>query len=190
MELDKENEAIKDIKNQTKRLSDLTNDLVYLSRMEEQENDLPKIDFPLSDVVEEMVHSFYTLAEGRNIIIDAQITPMLTLNGDPKAIEKLVSILMSNAVKYSSENAAISVSLKKEGRQTVLKISNPTSWVVNKENLSHVFERFYRSDSSRNSETGGYGIGLSIAKAIVSSQGGKIKATTTDGNDFCITVIF
>ncbi len=190
MELDEENEAIKDIKNQTKRLSDLTNDLVYLSRMEEQENDLPKIDFPLSDVVEEMVHSFHTLADEKGINIDAQITPMLTLKGDSKAIEKLVSILMSNAVKYSPKDATISVSLKKEGRQTVLKVSNPTECMVNRENLSYVFERFYRSDSSRNSQTGGHGIGLSVAKVIVASQGGKIKATTTDGKDFCITVIF
>jgi len=190
MELDEENEAIKDIKNQTKRLSDLTNDLVYLSRMEEQENDLPKIDFPLSDVVEEMVHSFYTLADEKGINIDAQITPMLTLKGDSKSIEKLVSILMSNAVKYSPKDATISVSLKKEGRQTVLKVSNPTECMVSRENLSYVFERFYRSDSSRNSQTGGHGIGLSVAKAIVASHGGKIKATTTDGKDFCITVIF
>ena len=69
----------------------------------------------------------------------------------------------------------------------MLEIRNETESELTNEALSHVFERFYRTDSSRNSATGGHGIGLSMANAIVNAHGGKISARTTDGNDFMVT---
>jgi signal transduction histidine kinase len=69
----------------------------------------------------------------------------------------------------------------------VLRIFNRTENELTNESLSHVFERFYREDSSRNSETGGHGIGLSMASAIVKAHGGEISAKTTVGHDFIVT---
>ncbi len=187
MELGSENESLIDIKSQTRRLKNLTEDLVMLSRMEEAEHTIPKIDFPISEVVEEAAHDFHKLFPAENKTLLCQIEPLLSLRGDAKAIRQLVSILLENALKYSSEGASVTLSLAKQGRSIQLTISNPTEGEVDPEQLKFVFDRFYRTDASRSSETGGHGIGLSIAKAIVTAQGGKIKASTTDRKSFTVT---
>ena len=81
----------------------------------------------------------------------------------------------------------INVALRREGRDAVIEVRNETEGELTNEQLAHVFERFYRMDSSRNSQTGGHGIGLSMASAIVSAHGGKISARTSSGRDFIVT---
>ncbi|MBR0468710.1 MAG: HAMP domain-containing histidine kinase [Mogibacterium sp.] len=194
---------LKDINDQVDRLTDLTNDLVYLSRMEESENSLVMTDLPLSDIVEETAESFEPLAWDSGKAIAADIEPDISVKGSRKEIEKLLSILLENALKYSVPPRSISLGeledgmpvlpeidliLKKEGRNAVLEVRNETESELSNEQLSHVFERFYRTDSSRNSETGGHGIGLSVAAAIVNAHGGKITARTSTGHDFMVTV--
>ena len=185
-----ENEYPGEIKQQAKRLTGLTNDLVYLARMEEAQNTVKKIDFPLSDIVAETVQSFKTLALTQQKKIVCNIQPMLSLRGDNKAIEQLVSVLMDNAVKYSPKGETISVSLAKLSRNIQLCVQNVICNPVTNEQLSQVFNRFYRTDPSRNSATGGHGIGLSVAKAITSAHGGKIFARTDNGETFTVYVIF
>ncbi|MCR5782819.1 MAG: ATP-binding protein, partial [Clostridia bacterium] len=67
-------------------------------------------------------------------------------------------------------------------------VRNPVNDIIDEKTLPRVFDRFYRTDESRNSQTGGHGIGLSIAKAIADAHGGEISASTTDGHDFCVSV--
>ena len=184
-----ENDFLRDIKQQTNRLAALTNDLVYLSRMEEVENTLNMIEFPVSDLVSETVHTFDPVAQAADKEIITDIQPMLTMNGDAKSIEKLVSILMSNAVKYAPAGGKIYLQLRQKGKQLQLTAENPVVNPITPEETEAVFDRFYRTDASRNSQTGGHGIGLSIAKAIVSAHGGKISAWTRDGHTFGITAI-
>ena len=112
---------------------------------------------------------------------------MLSMQGSTKEIEKLVSILLENAIKYSPGGDTIHLSLNKEGKNIVLEVRNKTLDPINDEDLAHVFERFYRTDKSRNSEAGGHGIGLSMASAIVSLHGGKIRARSGDGTEFIVT---
>lgn len=185
-----ENESLSDIKTQTKRLTTLTNDLVYLSKIEEADNDLIKVEFPLSDLVYETASTFRALAQTQNKELIINIQPMLSFCGNDKAIEQLTSILMNNALRYSQSGGQIAVSLIKNNKQIHLKVSNTTKDFVNEESLKYVFDRFYRADNSRNSETGGHGIGLSVAKAIVEAHNGKIKAYTEDGKSFNIEVVF
>ena len=192
MELDKKRvdkaelkENLGDINSQVDRLTDLTNDLVYLSRMEEGDS-LVMTEVPLSDIVSETAASFGPLAEEQGKTIEAKIEPMISVQGSTKELEKLLSIVLENAVKYSSD-PKIGVSLKKEGKNAVLEVRNQTDGELTNEMLSHVFERFYRTDSSRNSQTGGHGIGLSMASAIVKAHGGKISAHTSTGHDFIVT---
>ncbi len=187
MEFDAPNESLTDIKEQTKRLKTLTDDLVMLARMEETEGKMPKIDFPLSEVVAECAYSFKSLAIQENKEFICNIEPMLTLNGNDKAIRQLVSILLDNALKYSINSGTNALSLARQNHSIMLSVYNTIDGEINSEQLKYVFDRFYRTDSSRNSETGGHGIGLSIAKAITTSQNGKIKATTNDGKSFIIT---
>ena len=198
-------ENLGDINDQVDRLTGLTNDLVYLSRMEEADNSLVMTDVPLSDIVSETVSSFESLAWENGKAISGDISEDVTVKGSTKELEKLLSILLENAVKYSvslrvtdcaeEEDGMpvppeINVALRKEGKNAVLEVSNDTENELTNEQLSHVFERFYRMDSSRNSQTGGHGIGLSMANAIVNAHSGHISARTTNGHDFIVTATF
>lgn len=185
-----ENECLLDIKQQAARLTSLTNDLVYLARMEESEGSLEMIDMPISDVVSETVAPFQAVAQGQEKELQCSIQPMLSMKGNQKAIQQLVSILMDNALKYSPAGEAVIVSFAKQGKTICLDVYNKTLTPVSQDDLSHVFERFYRTDRSRNSETGGHGIGLSVAKAIVFAHGGKIQAWAEDEKSFHISIMF
>jgi len=185
-----ENECLTDIRQQVERLTGLTNDLVMLSRMEEGEQTVELTEIPVSDIVSETVSSFTAVAKESDKNIETDIQPMLSMKGDHKTIEQLTSILMENALKYSPEGETISVKMKRDGRNIDLNVHNKTMSEVNNESLSHVFDRFYRMDESRNSDTGGHGIGLSVAQAIVNTHGGKIRAWTEDGSSFDITATF
>lgn len=192
MELDKKRidkaelkDNLGDVSSQVDRLTDLTNDLVYLSRMEEGDS-LVMTEVPLSDIVSETAASFGPLADEKGKTIKADIEPMISMKGSTKELEKLLSIVLENAIKYSSD-PQIDVSLKKDGKNAVLEVRNRTDSELTNEMLARVFERFYRMDSSRNSQTGGHGIGLSMASAIVAAHKGKITAHTTDDHDFIVT---
>ncbi|MBR1759344.1 MAG: HAMP domain-containing histidine kinase [Lachnospiraceae bacterium] len=189
MDLGEDNEWLHDIQTQTEKLTSLTNDLVMLSRMEEAGRNIQMIEFPFSDVVTEAAGSFKALALTQNKTFETDIEPMLSLTGDEKAVRQLVSILLDNAVKYCPEGGDICLSAKSTGKSITLSTYN-SSAPVEKESLKHIFDRFYRLDSSRNAKTGGYGIGLSIARAVMEAHKGKIEATTKDGTSVTITATF
>lgn len=182
-------EELEDIRSQTKRMTELTNNLVYLSKMEESEHKPTMAEMPLSEVVSETVNSFTPLIKGKNLDFSTNITPDITLYGSPDAIRRLTSVLLENAVKYSPANRKLTVNLTANKKSAVLSVFNETENEIKKEDLPHVFDRFYRTDASRNSATGGHGIGLSIAKAITEIHGGGIKAETISGKDFRVTAI-
>ena len=183
-----ENEWLSDIQSQTKRLSELTNDLILLSRMEEERTKTQVLDFPLSDVVEETIQSFQSMAKAQEKTLEISIQPLISFRGDEKAIRKLVSLLMDNALKYSEPKGKISCVLKQQKKNIYFSVYNTTEY-ISKAQTPYLFDRFYRTDQSRNSDTGGYGLGLSIAQAIVSSHKGKITASTTDEHSLTISVI-
>ncbi len=171
------NESLDEIRRQAKRLTGLTNDLVSLARMEESERAMPMIEFPVSEVVQEAAAPFQAPALSQNKQLVCNIQPMLSMKGNDQAVSQLVSLL-------------ISLKLARQGKHLVLSVCNSTVAEIRPDQLSHVFDRFYRSDPSRNSQTGGHGIGLSIAKAIVTAHSGKISAQTKDGHSFLISSIF
>lgn len=183
-----DNEWIADIRTQTNRLSSLTNDLVYLSRMEEEGAKPQLLDFPLSDIVSDTAQPFQSVALTQNKTFATDIQPMLSMHGDEKSIRKLVSILLDNAMKYSPEGGSIALSLKKTGRQILLSVTNTAS-NLEKGNHDRLFDRFYRADASRSSETGGFGLGLAIAKAVVDAHKGKIHANS-DGQSLTVEAAF
>lgn len=183
-----ENEWLEDIKKQSKRLAGLTNDLVYLSRMEEEEKDMQMVEFPFSDVIRETVVSFQALAKTQNKRLECHAEDTVTLSGNEKAIRQLVNILLDNALKYSPEQSEVLVEVQKQGRNIMLAVCNTTQVPIPKEKLGLIFERFYRIDPSRSTMTGGYGIGLSVAKAIVSAHNGKIYAVSEGENGLKVVV--
>ena len=183
-----ENEWIDDVRMQTKRLADLTGDLIYLSRMDEENIQLQKIDFPLSDVAAETTQSFRSRAQVEGKTFSADIEPGLSLYGEEKSIRQLITILLDNAVKYASDEGNISFSVSKKGKHTEIEVKNTTDG-IDQDTLAHMFDRFYRADQSRNSGKGGYGIGLSIASAIVAAHKGRISASSPDGRLMEIRVV-
>ena len=185
-----ENEWLNDIQAQTDRLTALTNDLVYLSRMEEANRALPMITFPVSDIVSETAASFNALAQTQNKEFQQNIQPSLSFTGNEKSIRQLVNLLLDNALKYTPENGSISLTLEQKNKTILLSVFNTSKHFIPDESIAHLFERFYRIDQSRNSQTGGYGIGLSVAKAITEAHNGKIQAKTEDGHSLQITVTF
>lgn len=146
------------------------------------------IEFPVSDIVSETAASFQSVAQTQEKTISCRIQSMVSFTGNEKAIRQLVSILLDNAIKYSPKGGSISVVLEKQKKALVLSVYNSTDYFIPKEKLSLLFERFYRLDPSRSSQSGGYGIGLSVAKAIVAAHNGKIRAKTQDGYSLEITV--
>ena len=188
LELDEEKEELTEIRQQTKRLTELTNNLVLLSKMEESGHTLQKIDFPLSDLVNETAASFRAPAAANEIKLDINVESGITINGAPDSIRQLVSLLLDNAVKYAPSDSTITLELAVQRKAAVLSVLNKTKDKIKSDDLLRIFDRFYRTDTSRNSETGGHGIGLSIAKAITEAHGGTISASTKTGTDFCITV--
>ncbi len=184
-----ENEWLEDMRRQTKRLAVLTNELIYLAKMEEGGSKIPLIALPFSDLVEETAQSFQALAIMENKIFQVNIQEMVIIRGEEQALRKLVSILLDNAVKHSSENESILLTLEKSGKTIRLAVEN-TVRNMSAETVSHLFERFYREDASRNSGKGGYGIGLSIAEAIVKAHKGEIKAALLKDSVLRISVQF
>lgn len=184
-----ENQWLTDIRRQAERLTGLTNDLIYLSRMEEENPNLQPIEFPISDVVEEMVQSFQAPAKSQEKELTVSIQPMLSYTGDEKAIRQLVSILMDNALKYSPPGGTLSVQLERRGRAVQLTVSNTTAQPMEKDRLEHLFDRFYRIDQSRSTQTGGYGLGLSIARSVVAAHKGKVRAESPDGKSLTIIAV-
>lgn len=121
-----ENESLHDIRQQTRRLSELTGDLILLSRMEEAENALPLIEFPVSEAIEDAAAPFQTLAKQQGKRFLCSIQPMLTLRGDDKSIRRLVLLLLDNALKYTPTDGTIALRFAAQGRSLCLTVTNPT----------------------------------------------------------------
>ena len=135
----------------------------------------------------EMTELFNTASQARGIKLKTEAEAGLSCYGNEAAIRQLISIMMDNALKYTNENGVIEVKLKSAGRSRIMTFYNTVD-EIEKGKLEFLFERFYRLDKSRNSETGGHGIGLSVAKAITEAHGGKISAESTDGKSIIFTV--
>lgn len=177
-----ESEWTKNTRDQVKRLTALTNQMVALSRLDENPEPKEKAKFDLSDVAYEVIDHFSSLSEVRGKKISADIEDGIKYVGDENSIRQLISILVDNAMKYAVESADISISMKRDGRKVKFVLKNLTDG-MEEGSQDILFERFYRPDSSRNSETGGSGIGLSLAKSIVESHKGRITARC-DGDGY------
>lgn len=178
-----QDEWVENIQMQAARMSKLILNLVTLSRLDE-ENPFPeKQEFSLSDAVWEASEPFASTARARGKEYLLDIEDGITLSGDPAAIQQVISILLDNALKYSSENGTISLSLHHHSKKSEIIVSNTCS-DDQIPDISKVFDRFYRGDTSHSSQVSGSGIGLSIARATVEAHGGQIRASYADGKIF------
>ena len=175
-----ENEWIQSTKKQVANMRGLVNELIYLSRLDEEDAKLKRNDVDLSKLVRETAEPFVGMAEfsGKKMVVEAEVG--IHVNGDNAALQRLISILCDNAVKYTPEGGTITVRLTHSRKGIVLKTENTLASLLSRETVEHLFDRFYRADESRSKESGGYGIGLSVAKAIVEKHGGAIQIRQRD----------
>ena len=177
----------KNIQNQVDRLTSLVNSLVVFSRMEEKDT-AEKVKFNLSESLHARIDDFEELASFQKKHIIADIDNNIYYRGEQQAIVQLMDILLENAIKYATKETNINVTLKKNKKYAMMKISNQAN--VKKGDLRKVFDRFYRLDESRNSTVKGYGIGLSMAKLIAEKHKEVIKAYAPEDGIFKIEVRF
>ena len=186
-----ENEWTTSIKNQTTRLSHLVKNLIDLTKLNEIQDDKHRSSFNISASLLETASIFETNAEVANKNFSYSAADDIYYYGNEVEIRQLISILCDNAIKYTDECGHIKLSLYKSGKNIIIESYNTCEYIDPK-SVSHLFDRFYRADSSRSrdSKTGGYGIGLSIAQAIVHRHKGKIKVFTsgTTGITFKISL--
>lgn len=189
MELEN-NEWVRDIRKQAKRLDNLTSDLGLLAQMENANIAPEMIDFPVSDVVSEAASSFLMAASRHKIDLILNIQPMLCMRGNEKNISQLVAVLLDNALKYAPDESEITLLLEQTGTTIHLSVTNRTNFHIPAESLSLLFDRFYRIDIPEDDPPKGTGIGLSIAKAIVNAHKGKIVALSPEKKVFKIDITF
>ncbi len=164
---------------QSKRMSELIEDLLTLSKADEVDFQFIKESVDLSDTALNILPSYHESTVSRNIQLHTSIQPHVCLNASSEMIQKLITILMDNAIKYTSDNGEIKLTIAQSGNKINMDFYN-TAEIPDDYNLNNLFNRFYRPDSSRNSSTGGHGIGLSIARKIVEIHGGNIVAQRKD----------
>ena len=183
-----DNPWVRSTQKQTATLRKLVDELVYLSRMEEAHPVLEIEALDPGKLLEETAEPFTAMAEysGREMTVTAE--KGLQMSGDRASIQRLMSTLLDNAVKYASEGP-ICAEIRGEGRNIVLEVSNPVEEPLTKQQCDQLFDRFYRMDKSRNKEKkSGFGIGLAIASAIAEKHGGKISAAM-DGKRLVFTCL-
>ena len=163
---------------QTDRLALLVNELVKLNKLDESMYDLKKEDFNLSNMLREIELDFNELASIKGLEFKADIEDNLVYRGNEELIKQLVFILLDNALKYGKNDRPIELSLKKYKKDYLLSCINSCDNL--NDDLDRLFDRFYRSDKSHNSKTGGFGIGLALAKNICEAHNGDIRAIKLD----------
>jgi signal transduction histidine kinase len=180
---------------ETRRLTKLVEDLSALTRIEWQGIPLNRCDFDLSDLLRLVAGSFESAAAEKGIAISYEKLPPLPVRADYDRVKQVFFNILSNAVKYTDKGGVVL-----RGRR-LDRLSHPdytqrcevtvadTGIGIPSEDLPHIFERFYRTDKSRSRATGGSGVGLTIAAAIVQAHGGTVRAESGDGGSIFTVII-
>lgn len=166
------NEWVKNIQDQSNKLSKLINNLVTLSRLEEEKPFMNKTSFSISDALWETSEPFISLYKANGKIFNQSIEENLIYEGDKQSFQQCISILLDNANKYSPVNDDIKLIACKKGKKIQISIENTCKEKI--EDLNKLFDRFYRNDVSHSNTISGSGVGLSIAKATIEKLNGKI----------------
>lgn len=169
-----QNEWLQNIVDQTKRMGKLINQLLILAKLDEVQEKNDRQDVDMKELVEKAVEPFDEVLERKNVALNMELEDNLQIHANREQMEQLMTILMDNAAKYVSEEGNITWKLSKVHKVVSFSVTNTTE--ETDVDTKHLFDRFYRNDSSRSSKTGGHGIGLSIAKKIVDAHKGNITA--------------
>ena len=183
-----ESQWIDGIKSQVSKLASLTEKLVVLSKMEEGIK-LEMNEFSVSEAFYDTCAQYKSIAMSKGVSFELVIPENVHMVGNEVELRRCITLLADNAFRYVNEGGNVLVKVQKLAGQVEIRFSNTTNG-VEKGSLDRWFDRFYRTDLSRNSDTGGSGIGLSVVQAIVHAHGGSVRAHSDDGVtvEFIITI--
>lgn len=175
------------IREEAQRMRALVEDLLFLAKSDAQKLPLHLQQVRLSELVTASLLSFEPVAFEAGVTLSENVSPGVVLQGDKGQLRRLVVILLDNAVKYAGAQGMVDVTLSENQGKAQLAVHN-TGPAIPAEHLPHLFERFYRSDAARDRESGGYGLGLAIAKSVAETHGGKISVVSApqDGTTFTV----
>lgn len=165
------------IESETKRMSTLVDDLLFLARADSDALILEKTTFSLDQALRETTAPLESMANKKNIALITSYDSIPAFAGDENKIKQLTVILLDNAIKHTSPGGTVSIDLRKKASHAELIVSD-TGEGIPREHLEKIFERFYRVDKSRSRAQGGTGLGLSIAEWITRSHNGTIKVSS------------
>jgi len=181
--------VLKDSLEEVDNLSKLTNDLLVLARYQQSGNVLIKNKINTKEVIKTAFKNVAPLVKNKNIKVTKNIKA-IKINANKESIEQLFTIMLDNAVKYTPKNGKINISSKINNKQAVFTIKD-TGIGIEKKDISSIFDRFYRADTSRrNTKTSGFGLGLSMAKKIVELHSGHINVDSKPGKGSTFTLRF
>lgn len=182
-----DNKYLDSIQSQTKRLEFLINDMLTLTKLDEDKFSTEKETFSLSNAVNESALPFEEVAFEKGKILSFDVQEGIEYFGDRKALIKILEILLDNAIKYSSEKGMIKISLKKEGNTNIITVYN-TGSEIPPEDADKLFDRFFRGEDSRSRNSGGSGLGLAIAKSYCALNRWKISAISEYRKSMTISI--
>jgi two-component system phosphate regulon sensor histidine kinase PhoR len=168
---------------ETRRLADLIEDLLMLARADSQELKVSNRAIEVAPILEQAVLALAPLARAeRQVTVSHEQMPAgLWAIGDPDRLAQVVTNLVRNAINYTPEGGVVSIRLSAGGADRIQIAVSDTGLGISAEDLEHIFERFYRVDASRTRNTGGFGLGLSIARELLEAMGGSLSATSQPG---------
>ena len=169
-------------------MSKLVNELVTLSRLDEELTSPVRENFSVSNAAWEIVEIYRPQAKASQKRFDVDIQEEVTMHGNQDAVQRMLSVLLDNAIRYSDPGGEIRLSVAKKRGKVWIEVFN-TCRLETPPDVERLFDRFYRPDASRSTETGGTGVGLAIAKAVAEAHNGTITASCPDGTAMTITAI-
>ena len=173
-------EFMTDINNEIDRLSAIVSDLLTLVQMDSQNVKLTRENLSIAQLIKDNAHRLQPIANRKGQKIVLQLQDSCDIYADKSKLNQVIYNLMENAVKYTQASGVIRVSLQRQGRNAIFKVSDNGPGIP-KENLPHIFDRFYRVDKARSREKGGTGLGLSIVHQLVLLHGGSINVESEEG---------
>ena len=178
---------IESIDSEAHLMQGLVNDMLYLAQSDANAVSMECGEFDLSEMAMATALQFEAVAFESGVMIDEQIEEGILVRGDQARVQRMLAVLVDNACKYADAGTEIRVLMKRGLHECILEVCN-FGTVIDPEDLPHLFDRFYRSDKARNRGTGGFGLGLAIAKSIVDDLDGDISVTSTQEAGTCFRV--
>ena len=182
-----ERQWLESTEEEANHMKKLIDNMLFLAKSDAGETKVQLSTVDFSEMAEACALNFEPVAFEKEIMIDTDIESGITLEGDATQLNQLVHILVDNAVKYADSGTTVTIRLQKHGDKVEFSVNNKGT-PISKDDIEHIFDRFYRAEKSRT--TKGYGLGLSIARRITEGVNGKILVESNKENGTTFTVRF